>query len=89
MLNFKKHVFYAGNEYAQTRHNFQDLVAEKPHILNNFKQQHNLHDDQLSKCYIGLIKLELADEFAYKINSKLKKSSKYQSISITRVTLNI
>jgi len=64
---------YGGNQDALTRQSFKELIAEKPHIITDFLQQHNLHEDELSKCYIGVIKLELADEDFYTINDKLKE----------------
>ena len=58
---------------AQTRAAVLDLIKQQPHIKNDFLQRHNLHEDIFKDCYIGVIKLELADEDFYKIEPKLKK----------------
>ena len=57
---------------AQTRQAVHELIRAKPYIKNNFLQQHNLDEDSLNACYIGIIKLELADEDFYKIVDKLE-----------------
>ena len=58
---------------AQTRAAFLEIIKQQPQIKDIFLQHHNLHGDIFKDCYIGVIKLELADEDFYTIEPQLNK----------------
>ena len=72
-VKFKKPAIYGGKAEAQTRKSFNEVTQANPDIINNFIRQHNLTKDELNKCFIGVIKLELADENFKTIYNKLKR----------------
>ena len=74
-VKFKNPVKYSNKGAqveAQTRKEVEELIRAKPYINNNFLRRNNLDEDNLNECFIGIIKVELADEDFYTIVDKLE-----------------
>jgi hypothetical protein len=72
-VKFKKPVLF-GNELegGHIRTSFKELTEKKPEIIKNFLKQTDLKKEDLKNCYIGICKLELADEDFNTIHNKLE-----------------
>jgi hypothetical protein len=79
----KNPILYGGKETIHARKAFKELTDERPEIISNFLKQTGLEKEDLKDCYIGIFKLELADENFNTIHTKLKKLetelSKYEN----------
>lgn len=56
---------------AQTRATILELIQRHPNRKTDFLQRHNLDEDMFKYCYVGVLRLELADEKLHKIQPKL------------------